>query len=87
MLMIQADERHAALPGSSRQAWFKIRNDEIRLFVFDFCLSDSGRDISHDISQRMWPSLAIARPVLLIGLQTVVLSGTFRLMVWRASQS
>lgn len=40
----------------------------LRLFAFDFGLSDSGRDISHDISQRMWPSLAIALPVLLIGL-------------------
>lgn len=40
----------------------------VRLFVFDFGHSDDGRDISHDISQRMWPSLAIALPVLLIGL-------------------
>ncbi len=30
--------------------------------------SDSGRDIGYDISQRMWPSLAIAIPVLLVGL-------------------
>jgi peptide/nickel transport system permease protein len=40
----------------------------IRLFLFDFGQSDSGRDISHDISQRMWPSLAIAIPTLLVGL-------------------
>ncbi len=40
----------------------------IRLFVFDFGRSDSGRDISYDISQRMWPSLAIAIPGLIIGL-------------------
>ncbi len=40
----------------------------VRLFVFDFGHSDDGRDISHDISQRMWPSLAIALPSLLIGL-------------------
>lgn len=40
----------------------------VRLFLFDFGYSDDGRDISHDISQRMWPSLAIAVPVLLIGL-------------------
>ncbi len=38
------------------------------LFVFDFGRSDSGRQIGHDISQRMWPSLAIAVPVLLVGL-------------------
>lgn len=40
----------------------------VRLFVFDFGSSDNGRDIGYDISQRMWPSLAIALPVLLVGL-------------------
>ncbi|MEM1243602.1 MAG: ABC transporter permease, partial [Pseudomonadota bacterium] len=40
----------------------------IKLFAFDFGVSDSGRDIGYDISQRMWPSLAIAVPVLLLGL-------------------
>ena len=40
----------------------------VRLFVFDFGPSDSGRNIAHDIKQRMWPSLAIAVPTLLIGL-------------------
>jgi len=40
----------------------------VRLFVFDFGSSDEGRDISHDIQQRMWPSLAIAIPSLLVGL-------------------
>ena len=42
----------------------------LRLFQFDFGLSDAGRDISYDISQRMWPSLAIAVPVLLLGIVT-----------------
>ncbi len=40
----------------------------LRLFVFDFGTSDAGRDIGHDIGQRMWPSLAVAVPVLLVGL-------------------
>lgn len=40
----------------------------VRLFVFDFGRSDEGRDIGYDIRQRMWPSLAIALPTLLIGL-------------------
>ncbi len=40
----------------------------VKLFRFDFGSSDSGRDIGHDISQRMWPSLAIAVPVLIVGL-------------------
>ncbi len=40
----------------------------IKLFYFDFGISDSGRDIKYDIKQRMWPSLAIALPSLLVGL-------------------
>jgi len=40
----------------------------VRLLVFDFGVSDAGRDISHDITKRMWPSLAIAIPVFIIGL-------------------
>lgn len=40
----------------------------LKLFLFDFGTSDSGRDISYDISHRMWPSLAIALPVLILGL-------------------
>ncbi len=44
----------------------------VRLFVFDFGMSDEGRDISHDISQRMWPSLAIQVPNLLIGLLVTI---------------
>jgi len=40
----------------------------VRLFLFDFGVSDNGRDISHDVSQRMWPSLAIALPSLIVAL-------------------
>ncbi len=40
----------------------------LRLFLFDFGKSDSGRDIGQDIRTRMWPSLAIAVPTLLVGL-------------------
>ena len=39
-----------------------------KLFLFEFGISDSGRDIKYDIKQRMWPSLAIALPSLLVGL-------------------
>lgn len=45
----------------------------MRLFVFDFGTSDAGRDISHDISERMWPSLAIAVPVLIFGMLANIL--------------
>ncbi len=44
----------------------------VRLFVFDFGRSDSGRDIGFDISQRMWPSLAIAVPQLIVGLLVTI---------------
>ncbi|WP_058557180.1 ABC transporter permease [Thiohalocapsa sp. ML1] len=40
----------------------------VKLFAFNFGTSDSGRDIGYDVRQRMWPSLAIALPVLLVGL-------------------
>jgi len=40
----------------------------VKLFVFDFGTADDGRDISHDIAERMWPSLAIAIPSLIVGL-------------------
>ena len=40
----------------------------LKLFVFDFGTSDAGRDISYDISQRMWASLAIAIPIFLVGI-------------------
>jgi peptide/nickel transport system permease protein len=40
----------------------------LKLFAFNFGYSDDGRDISHDITQRMIPSLAIAIPSLLVGL-------------------
>ena len=42
----------------------------IGLFVFKFGRSDEGRDIAYDIGKRMWPSLAIAIPIFLIGLLT-----------------
>lgn len=43
-----------------------------KLFTFNFGTSDTGRDIGHDISQRMWPSLALAIPSLVFGLSVNV---------------
>jgi peptide/nickel transport system permease protein len=56
----------------------------VRLFVFDFGSSDAGRDIGQDISQRMWPSLAIALPTFLIGL-LVYISFAMLLAFFRGS--
>jgi peptide/nickel transport system permease protein len=40
----------------------------LRLFTFHFGSSMQGRDIGRDIAKRMWPSLALAVPTLIIGL-------------------
>ncbi|NND66780.1 MAG: ABC transporter permease [Halioglobus sp.] len=40
----------------------------VKLFAFDFGRSESGRDITTDVSTRMWPSLAVALPTFLIGI-------------------
>ncbi len=49
----------------------------VRLFAFDFGRSDSGRDIGYDIGQRMWPSLAIAVPTLVVGILVNITFGLF----------
>jgi peptide/nickel transport system permease protein len=50
----------------------------VTLFVFHFGAADDGRDIGFDIRQRMWPSLAIAVPVFLIGILSNI---TFALFI------
>ena len=40
----------------------------VRLFAFDFGAAEDGRDIATEIRARMGPSLALALPVLLVGL-------------------
>ena len=44
--------------------------ESLKLFAFDFGQSDSGRQISADIQERMGPSLSIALPTFIIGLVT-----------------
>lgn len=50
----------------------------LNLFAFKFGASDQGRDISHDIGERMWASLALAIPTLLVGLSVNI---TFALLM------
>lgn len=71
------------LYNSSVQGSYKVTDTiffqkSLRLFVFDFGRSDSGRDIGYDIRQRMWPSLAIAIPTLVVG---ILLNITFALTI------
>jgi peptide/nickel transport system permease protein len=49
--------------------------NSVKLFLFDFGRSDSGRDISYDISQRMLPSLSITVPGLFFGLLAYITFG------------
>lgn len=44
----------------------------IKLFGFEFGLSDSGRDIKQDVSERMFPSLALAIPSMIVGLLVTI---------------
>lgn len=50
----------------------------LKLFLFDFGRSDGGRQIGYDVSQRMWPSLAIAIPTLILG---IIVNITFAMLV------
>lgn len=69
---------NAAAAGPARLSDTIFFDESLRLFVFDFGRSDSGRDIGYDIRQRMWPSLAIAVPTLLIG---ILVNITFALVM------
>jgi len=40
----------------------------VKLFAFDFGRAEDNRDIGNEIRTRMWPSLALAIPVFLVGL-------------------
>ncbi|MCF6775080.1 ABC transporter permease [Thiotrichales bacterium 19X7-9] len=50
----------------------------LKLFIFDFGQGDDGRDISYDISHRIWPSLALAIPAFIFGILTNI---TFALIL------
>jgi len=56
----------------------------VRLFAFQFGEADNGRHIGHDIRERMWPSLAIAIPTLLLGL-LVTITVSMLLVFFRAT--
>ncbi|MDF1760117.1 MAG: ABC transporter permease [Coxiellaceae bacterium] len=56
----------------------------IGLARFDFGSSDQGRDIGHDIAERMWPSLALAIPSLMLGM-AVNITFALLMVLFRAS--
>ncbi len=63
---------NAAAKGAAKLTDTIFFTHSVKLFVFDFGYSDDGRDIGYDISQRMWPSLAIAVPVFIVGILTYI---------------
>ena len=69
---------NAERAGGARATDTIFYTNTVKLFLFDFGQSDSGRDIGYDISQRMWPSLAITLPVFVIGLLVTI---SFALMI------
>jgi peptide/nickel transport system permease protein len=75
---------NAQAPGLGKVSETIFFQKSVKLFAFDFGTSDSGRDIGFDISQRMWPSLAIAMPVLLVGL-AVNISYALFIVLFRAT--
>src|SRR5439155_23584326 len=54
------------------------------LFAFDFGAAEDQRDIAHEIRTRMWPSLALAIPVFLVGLAVNITFAMF-MAFFRAS--
>jgi len=56
----------------------------LKMFTFDFGRADDGRDIAHEISARMGPSLAIALPTFVLGL-FVTISFALLLVFFRSS--
>ncbi|MCX7120374.1 MAG: ABC transporter permease [Gammaproteobacteria bacterium] len=67
-----------AAPGLQKLSNTLFVQKSLNLFTFHFGRSSEGRDIGHDISQRMWPSLALAIPTLIIGLAVNI---TFALLI------
>ena len=59
---------HSAASGIEKATDTLFVEKSLKLFVLDFGAADDGRDIAREISQRMWPSLAIALPTFVVGL-------------------
>ncbi|MBK6618642.1 MAG: ABC transporter permease [Nitrosomonas sp.] len=69
---------HDAAPGTQKLTDTIFFEKSLAMFAFDFGRADDGRDIALEIQNRMWPSLAIALPVFLLGLLAYI---TFALLM------
>jgi len=70
------NSREESLFGKAGRTIFTQKS--AKLFVFDFGYSEDKRDIASEIRERMWPSLALAVPVFLVGLAVCI---TFALLM------
>ena len=59
---------NARAPGVGKLTRTIFYEKSLKLFAFDFGAAEDQRDIAHEIRTRMWPSLALAIPVFLVGL-------------------
>ena len=59
---------NAQAQGASRFTETIFFEKSVKLFAFDFGRAEDNRDIANEIRTRMWPSLALAIPVFLVGL-------------------
>ena len=59
---------NARAAGSEKLTQTVFFQKSLRLFAFDFGFSEDGRNIAAEIRTRMWPSLALAIPVFVVGL-------------------
>jgi len=67
-LVWNSNERHF-LDRSAKTIFFQ---KSVKLFLFEFGYSEDKRDIAGEIRERMWPSLALAVPVFLVGLAVCI---------------
>ncbi len=63
---------NAQSQGTAKATQTVFFQKSVRLFAFDFGASEDKRDIAAEIGERMWPSLALAVPVFLVGLAVCV---------------
>jgi peptide/nickel transport system permease protein len=69
---------NSAAAGASKATQTIFFQKSAKLFVFEFGASEDQRDIGTEIRARMWPSLALALPVFLVGLAVCI---TFALLM------
>jgi len=75
---------NGAAPGAEKFSDTIFFAKSLRLFTLDFGRAEDNRDIAREIRTRMWPSLALALPVFLVGL-AVNVSFALGMAFFRAS--